>query len=441
MIKKICIVILIFSVFLPSMKIQAAYRDTQGKVHLKPGRYQTLDKLGKSEEDMVREFTEGQPAWVKSGHYSYEFLDNQKEYITIRKIDSEAVQGRRLVVPQKIDGHPVIGIGLWTNWFISAYEKHYRVIEQELDISELILPEGLEFLGEASFRRCFGLKKITFPKSLVIIRAGALYDCPIGEMELPSGVYVEDGALDGSGIDIEGDDNGGLPYHGCFPWKITMFSDSLISFSNTWSADWGWAELHIRYHEKDDYSLDLPGYIEKLYIDNKLLKFRLGMVYEDNQEENNRRKDYQVSRLIMNGKNTGLELYKRKEDELPFSGVKGLYTVKGAVSIKGAKKCRIPIYWKTTGKMKKVKGKKTALAKKKGLYRADWKKIKTTVHRYYFSTGMRKWKVKKSLSKTVYKVYGKAKKNGSYKLIKTTKKRSIQSKYKYIKVVPVKEWD
>ena len=465
-IKRIYIFLLIFAVFVPSMKIQAAYRDTQGKVHLKPGIYQTLDKLEKSKDDLAKEFTEGPSEWVKSGYYSYEFLDSQKKYITIRKIDPEAVQGRRLVIPKEIDGHQVLGVGLWTDWVVAGFEECYRMMERKkditglvppewleifgydvcysmveqdlVDLTEIVLPEGLEFIGALSFYRYLSVKKISFPNSLVVIRTRALYDCPIGEMELPPGVYVENGALDGSGIDIgEGDDdNGGLPFHGCSPRKITMYSDSLVSFSNTWFADWGCAQLHIRYYEKDSYSLDLPGYIEKLYIDKKLMKFRLGMAYKNVSEEDGRREDYQVRKLIINGRNTKLELYKRKSDVMLFRSVKGLYTAKGAASIKGAKKYGIPSYWKTAGKAKEVKAKK-----KNGSYQANWKKIKTTVCKYYFSSNKDKWATKKTPVKTVYKVYGKKIKNGSYQLIKTTKKRSIKSKYKYIKAVPVREWE
>lgn len=447
-IRRIYIFILMLVLFVPYMKIQATYKDSQGEVRLKPGIYQTLDKLEKSNDDMVKEFIEGPSTWIKSGYYSYEFLDSQKKYITIRKIDSEAVQGRKLVIPKEIDGHQVLGIGLWTDWVAAGFENCYHVIEQKQDmtgyalasqqsnIAELILPEGLEFLGALSFHRCFGLKKVSLPNSLVSIRIQALYDCKIGELELPPGVYVEGSALSGSGIDIGEGENGGLPYHGCSPWKITMYSDSLVSFSNTWSANWEQAELYIRYHEKDNYSLDLPGYIEKLYIDKKLSKFRLGMPYKYAQEENYEREEYEVNKLIINGKNTELELYKRKADILPLSGVNGLYTVKEAASIKRAKKYRIPSYWKTSGKAKEVKGKK-----KSGLYSASWKKIKTTVNKYYFNTNKDKWKIKKSTAKTVYRVYGKKKKSDSYQFIKMTKKKSIKSKYKYIKAVPVKEWE
>ena len=440
--KRIYIFILLFAVFVPSMKIQAAYRDSQGKVHLKPGLCQTVDKLEKSMDDMVKEFIEGPSDWVKSGYYSYEFLDSKKRYITIRKIDSGAVEGKKLVIPKEIDGHQVLGVGLWTDWMVSAYEDYYRVIDRKLDLAEFVLPEGLEFLGASSFKGCSGLKGISLPDSLVMIRKQALYDCNIGQMELPPGVYVEGGALSGSGIDVgEEEDNGGLPFQRCSLWNITMYSDSLVSFSNTWSADWGFAQLHIRYHEKDSYSLDLPGFIEKLYIDKKLSKFQLGVAYkyeqgQDDEWLDNVRQDYCVNKLIVNGKKTKLGLSKRESDEQPPDGIKGLYTIKGAAAIKGAKKYRIPYYWKKTGKAVTVKGKK-----KNGVYLANWKKIKTIVCKYFFSTGKGRWKTKKSPGKTIYNVYGKKKKSGTYKFVQTTKNKSIKSEYKYIKAVPLKEWD
>lgn len=52
-----------------------------------------------------------------------------------------------------------------------------------------------------------------------------------------------------------------------------------------------------------------------------------------------------------------------------------------------------------------------------------------------------KGKLLKKAVQTKYKVYGCEKKSGKYRILCTTTKNTVQSKYKYIKAVPVKEWD
>ena len=426
----------------PRTPVQAHVEDFYVPL-FKPGIWQTLDnleKLSNNPED-----------WIESGNYCYEFLDSQKKYITIRdfwKIDSP---GSALTIPGEIDGHKVLGVGTWptNSEEVPKYQMHKwsrgfeRIVMQDKPIiKEIILPEGLEFLGSDSFYDCYNLEKIYLPDSLVVIADKAL-SCAtdLREIEFPQGVYVDSAAFGG---EHKGTHTGA----GCVshPLKMVLYSNSYvdlhygsyISFPRDKNT-----ELDIRYHDNKSYYYELRGYIKKLRVDKRLSSFQLEMEFEDDAHSHLTILDYYVTKLIMNGKNTKLKLSAYVND-LPLlhmddswnSGVKGLYTVKGAKAIKEARKYKVPYYWKESGKAKELKARKN-----KKEYQASWKKIKTIEHRHAYIIEKNKWREKKIPVKTVYNVYGKKKKNDSYQLIKTTKKRSIQSKYKYIKVVPVKEWE
>lgn len=416
-VKKIIIWILSLSISIQSFTVQAFYGDE--KKSLKPGIYQNFDNLD--------DLSSSQEEWIQSGAYFYEFIDSQKRYIIIRKIKSEAIQpDGTLKIPSEIAGCKV----LW----IRGDEK--AAVETPSPIRKLILPEGLEVLGKYSFYGCRNLVKISLPESLARIHMFALEGCvKLKRLLFPQGIYVNRYAF-GESIT-------------CYPKKMILYSNSIISFdslSGILFPAGAQTELDIRYYKKTNYCYKIQGYINRLRVDKKLSKLQLEMGYHRVDDSAPSILDYDVKKLIINGKNTKLKLSENVGGELLQyindswnwnwnSAVKGLYTVKGAKAIKEARKYKIPYCWKTAGKTKKVKAKK-----KDGVYLANWKKGKTTVCKHFFSTGKDKWKIKKTSVKTVYKVYGK-KKDGSYKFIKTTKKRSIKSGYKYIKAVPVKEWD
>lgn len=416
------IFILLSAIWLQPITMRAAQWDGYD---LKQGKYERIDKLEK-------ESYGSQDEWIQSGNFYYEFLDTQKEYITIRKIKSKAVKNGKLIIPEKIDGHSVLGIGVW-NWFWEkalGLDGFFCVLDDPNTVRKIVLPKGLEYLGNNSFQGCQELTHIALPDSLVIIADSAFFGCVnIEEMEFPPGVYVPSGVFGSSYA---------MTFH---PRKAVIYSDSLMGDMDSWFLPGDKTELHIRRHKKDSYFLrPLPGYIKKLYVDKALLKFQFELAYD----ENSNLLDYDIKKLIMNGKETELKLPK-DVNELPVplhfnyywnSAVKGLYTVKGAKAIKEVRKYKIPYYWKTAGKAKKVKGKK-----KDGVYLANWKKIKTTACKHFFSMGKDRWTITKTPVKTVYKVYGKTKKNGSYKFIRKTKKTTIKSKYRYIKAAALKAWE
>ena len=45
------------------------------------------------------------------------------------------------------------------------------------NIENVVIPEGIECIGESAFHGCIRLKNIQFPSSLVSIAYDAFYDC------------------------------------------------------------------------------------------------------------------------------------------------------------------------------------------------------------------------------------------------------------------------
>lgn len=424
-------------------------------VYSRPGLYWQLaksDRIAKSDPEQ----------WIKSGNYSYGFLDRQKRYITIRKIDSGAVADGKLIIPKEIDGFKVLGIGVWEiiadrapyedlhymDYYDEPFEsvqKQYQVIDEIEKIEEIVLPEGLEFLGAFSLYGCYNLKSITLPDSMVFIGSHALGNSrSLLEIEFPPDIYVSGLTFVSMPMKIDS----------LFcPKKLILYSDSVLgsdSISAIGLSKENKAEVYIRYHNQRSFYYTLCGYVDKLYVDKKISFLALSSYVSDGESDymDAPPPSYKVDRLIMNGKGTSLQFpYYANEPSVNdlavldkdgswISGVNGLYTVKGAASIAQVRGYKTPYYWKETGKAREVK------AKKKGsIYQVSWKKIKTIVHKHEYMVKKKKWKTTKSPIQTVYKVYGKKKKSDSYQFIKTTKKKSIKSKYKYIKAVPVKEWE
>ncbi len=67
-------------------------------------------------------------------------------------------------LPDEIDGLPVVGLGanlFWSN----------KILEG------VILPEGLQHIGDGAFRGCYYLKQIELPQGVKTIEDSAFYDC------------------------------------------------------------------------------------------------------------------------------------------------------------------------------------------------------------------------------------------------------------------------
>ena len=58
------------------------------------------------------------------------------------------------------------------------------------DLTEIILPDEIEDIGEVAFFGCTGLRHIRLPKNLKIIREEAFGECGLESVEIPEGVEL-----------------------------------------------------------------------------------------------------------------------------------------------------------------------------------------------------------------------------------------------------------
>lgn len=359
--------------------------------------------------------------WTKSGHYYYEVLNpssSGEKYITVRRVEEAALKNGVLTIPSEIDGYKVLGVGVFH--FVPAsggsyIGKNSCILEKPKLLKKVIFSEGIEVIGLCSFLGSENLKQIHFPKSLVYIASLAFHKCDrVSELLFPQGVVVGDNAF------------GKLQVWKTAFYSNGMFPDDLEGAFVPNDNKKVKSVVKINYYEKDNYDYTIFGYLEKIYIDPEIIKLNVNVVMDESDHV-----FAAVEKLIINGIHTKLNL----NEEINYAVVNGIYTVKGANAIKEAKKHDIPYFVKKTGKTQIIKAKR-----KSGKYKAGWKKVKTKIERH---TDDNNWKgeILKKTVKTKYKVYGCAKKSGTFKKICTTAKNTVKSRYKYIKAVPVKAWE
>lgn len=120
--------------------------------------------------------------------FDYTIYKNNKAIITKYKGNSSEV-----VIPNKIDGHDVVGITasladqdslLMTDFKIKKVEiqEGIQFIGREVFIrcvfmNEVVLPESLMGIDNEAFAYCYSLKKINLSGSLKCIDTGAFYKC------------------------------------------------------------------------------------------------------------------------------------------------------------------------------------------------------------------------------------------------------------------------
>ena len=357
--------------------------------------------------------------WTKCGNYYYEkFSFPGSHYITIRRVEEAALKDGVLTIPSELDGYRVIGVGAFNvkikpGSMQTELEGSGCILEKPELLLEVVFPEGIEVIGQESFSRCHNLKQIHFPESLVYIAPYSFYGCmDVSELSFPQGVVLDN--------DI---------FHELQAKKITVYSNTRCEIApNNINNRKIKSELYIKYYERGTYYYYLKGYFDKLYISPGISEFDLSGEYYRDSDSQKYIPCFELNKLIVNAKSMKLSMSS-------VMNLSGIYTVKGAKAIREAREHNIPYYIKKTGKTQNVKGKKKA-----GQYRASWKKVKTEIERH---AEINNWKGKilKKKVKTRYKVYGRSKKTDYYKKIGTTDKNSFKSKYKYIKVVPAKEWD
>lgn len=359
------------------------------------------------------------PEKIKSGIYTYEIMDEKEKKVALRYIDSV---GEKLEIPSYIDGYKVVTVGLpynndsiVTGWLYGE-EKRDVILSGKESLKELTIPEGVNYLGESAFEDCINLSKLNLPSNSIVFGAGVFINCKsLSRFAFRNYVKLYAGALSTQGKIEEIVLLTSLPYDG---ESVPFGSNTFIKRIYIPQTAWKYIDLMTFRHEEC---------IEEIVVDAKLKKMSFAEPYN--------RKGMTVGKLVVNHKNTKLAYVIENNEKMEKIKFNSIYTVSGAKAISFAKSHKATYYVKQTGKKQVVKAKKV----KKG-YKATWKTVKTTVTTNKYKTKKKKWTKSTKAIKTVYNVYGKKKKSGKYQFIKSTKKKQIVSKYKYVKVVPKGTW-
>ena len=133
---------------------------------------------------------------------AYQYTLNEESEATITKYTGTATS---LVVPEELDGHPVVAIG-------------YAAFKENNSFSEVVVPEGVTTIGGYAFRECTKLVKVTLPESLTLLGSHVFIDCTsLSEVNIPSKV----------GTDCK-DWNYG-PFTGCSSLQNITFNEGIVA--------------------------------------------------------------------------------------------------------------------------------------------------------------------------------------------------------------------
>ncbi len=83
-----------------------------------------------------------------------------------------------VTIPTEIEGCPVVALG-------------DRAFENNLTLTEILIPEGVQSIGWFAFSGCIALKNVSLPKTLSVVQYGAFQNCSaIMTVSCPTGSYA-----------------------------------------------------------------------------------------------------------------------------------------------------------------------------------------------------------------------------------------------------------
>lgn len=203
--------------------------------------------------------------WIRSGEYYYEYLDKDdeystnKKYIIVRKIESNS---KKIVIPSIIDGKKVIGVGVWlANDYFPNHENTPKCVLTKNSgvVQELIVSEGIEYIGQWAFAGAINLRKLSLPQTLIYIDNAAFDRTRLNQLDLPKNVRTGEYVFWPYTEDINEK----------FYWKtINVFSKSLSSGGMS-KAICGLIErLNIRFYKEKRVVIGGFPDINKIYVDS-----------------------------------------------------------------------------------------------------------------------------------------------------------------------------
>ncbi len=138
----------------------------------------------------------------KTDTYEYEVRDG-KAVLMRYATTSNAV---RVTVPEEVDGYQVVGLE-------GTFEQNQRV-------EEVLLPQGIEFLGPNTFSRCRQLKSIQLPEGLITVGDNCFSYTKLNSIEFPASVnYIGIGCIQNSDVSS-------VKINSTDIWAYMNFSDS-----------------------------------------------------------------------------------------------------------------------------------------------------------------------------------------------------------------------
>ena len=115
-------------------------------------------------------------------------------------------RGGKVVIPEKIEGYPVVAIGdnsFWENpTEVMLRNPESKSVAQAGDrterITSVVIPNTVTYIGNGCFGNCEGITSITLPKSLTTIGSVAFAYSGLKSVIIPEGVlYIYSGAFSG----------------------------------------------------------------------------------------------------------------------------------------------------------------------------------------------------------------------------------------------------
>lgn len=340
--------------------------------------------------------------YYKSGIYTYTVLNEQEKQISICEIAS---QDKKITIPSELDGYQVCALG-----YESHFHNDYSVIKEigggaKETLEELVIPSSVKYVYAYAFNHYEKLKKISLPEGITLCK-GSFSECSSWkDILLPPNITCEDGSL---------------PYY----LNTLKISSSLPAYNvlngtvqklilseegdDIWHLGTSWVTVKIK-------QLFSPENAKKLVF---------------NYAEEN----CHVEKLYVNGADTAIEAkHIKRYGDVTFGNI---YTVPHAKAISFARKNKINYHVRQAEKVTKIKRKQI------GKYcQYQWKTTKTKITSYRYNKKTKKWTAYKKTTPTIYDVYGKKTKNGTYKRIVSTKFDKIKTNYKYVIVETSELWE
>lgn len=340
--------------------------------------------------------------YYRSGIYTYMILNEQEKQISICEIAS---QDKKITIPSELDGYQVYALG-----YESHFQNDYSVIKEigggaKETLEELEIPSSVKYVYAFAFSHYEKLKKVSLPGGIYLCR-GSFSECSSWkDILLPPNTTCEDGSLPYNLNTLE--ISSSLPAYDVLNGTIQKLILSEKG-DDIWHLGNSWVTVKIK-------QLFSPENAKKLVFNYA--------------EENSH-----VEKLYVNGADTAIDAkHIERYGDVTFGDI---YTVDQAKAISFARKNKINYHVKQAGKVKKVSSKKKAKT-----YQHQWKKSKTKVTSYRYNKKTKKWTAHKKTLPTIYNVYGKKTKNGTYKLIASTKFQKIKTNYRYVKIKASKIWE